>query len=140
MSRNEIYAYFLLNGFECEPDEITNLMGVNPSETWAAGELIGKSILRRKTNGWRLKSRLDEPIWLERHVQDVIAQLTVHWPDIVQLCLQYEAMVNCVCRVYDTFPAIHFGRETVRRVAELNAWIDVDCYDFTGLEEAREGV
>ena len=139
MSRNKMYAYFSLNGFACEPGEITHLIGLNPSETWKAGEFIGKSTRRHEMNGWRLKSRLDEPIWLEKHVQDVIAQLIPNWPDVVRLCVQYEAMMNCVCYIYDAFPVIHFGRETVKYAAGLNAWIDVDYYDMTGLEEAREG-
>ncbi len=139
MRKNEICAYFSLNGFACEPDEITQMIGLTPTDTWKAGDLRGRSIRRHETSGWRLRSRLDEPLWIERHVQDVIAQLTPKWPDVVHLCLQYQAMINCVCSIYDASPVIHFGRETIKRVAELNAWIDVDYYDFTGLEEAREG-
>jgi hypothetical protein len=139
MRTNKIYAYFALGGFACEPSEITHTIGLTPTDTWKAGDLIGRSIRRRETNGWRLRSRLDEPLWLGRHVQDVIAQLAPKWPEVLPLCLQYEAMMNCVCYIYDTPPVFHFDREIIKRVAELNAWIDVDYYDFTRLEEAREG-
>jgi hypothetical protein len=59
----------------------------------------------------------------------VLARLAPAWSAFVELGVRYDAYINCVVESYDgDRPAIPFDRDTVGRVAELRAAIDVDLY------------
>jgi hypothetical protein len=47
-AKTEIKASFLIQGFDCTHDQITDRIGVAPSAVWRKGDQIGSSRLRRK--------------------------------------------------------------------------------------------
>ena len=53
---NECYAYFTLVG-EFDPKEITQRMGIEPTDSWMKGDINGKTKLERKFSRWSLHSR-----------------------------------------------------------------------------------
>jgi hypothetical protein len=128
----EISAAFSLTGFESTPDEITNILEIQPTKAWKVGDAIGKSSLTRKQNGWVLSSSLDKfSSDLEDHVKNVLEQLHPKWAVLVSLCSQYDAEVSCVIHSYSAQgPAIHFSKEILKQIAQLSAEIDVDYYSL----------
>ncbi len=125
----KISAAFTLTGFDSDPEEITKILGILPTTTWKTGDLIGKSILRRKHNGWVLKSQLEKTAYLESHIKDVLARLQPSWQKLVELCSKYYSEISCVIySVEAQGEAIHFDKEILKSVFELNAEIDVDYY------------
>ena len=50
-AKTEIIASFLIQGFECPHDELTDSIGLAPSAVWRKGDQIAKSLLRRKETG-----------------------------------------------------------------------------------------
>lgn len=120
--RNEISVEFILTGLELNPEEITDLLKISPTSTWKLGDLIGKSILGHKHNGWSLKSNLENSVDLEEHITYVLQKLLPSWQKLVDICYQYDAEISCVIYSYEAqAPAIHFNKDIIRRVAELNA-------------------
>lgn len=144
---NEISVAFTLTGFDFDPEEITKLLKISPTTTWRLGDLIGKSILRCKHNGWRLNSELENSldselensIDLDNHIKYLLNKLQPSWQTLVEICYQYDAEISCViysCEAQG--PAIHFDKEIIRCVAELNAEIDVDYYCLYSSKEMSE--
>lgn len=120
--RNEISVEFILTGLELNPEEITNLLKISPTSTWKLGDLIGKSILGHEHNGWSLKSNLENSVDLEEHIIYVLQKLQPSWQKLVDICYQYDAEISCVIYSYEAqAPAIHFDKDIIGRVAELNA-------------------
>jgi len=128
--KSKIYAYFSLRGLDFDPEEITTKVGLIPTKTWKAGDLINpKATVCRKENGWSLKSELDESIDLEDHVRYLLQKLEPGWLPLIEICKKYYAEINCV--VYaagNERPAIHFNKDIVDKAAKLNAEIDIDLY------------
>lgn len=126
----KISAHYLLTGFDADPAEITASLGIAPTKTWRAGDPFdSRSGLRRRRNGWVLGSDLEDSRDLEEHVQSVLRKFQATWPEAVRLSEQYDAEIQCVIYCYGReVPSIHFDKETVVRVAELGAGIDVDLY------------
>jgi hypothetical protein len=127
--KSEISAAFTLTGFDSDPEEITKILEILPTETCRVGDLIGKSILRRKENAWVLKSQLEKTADLESHIKDVLARLQPSWQKLIEICSQYYAEISCV--IYSTEAqgeAIHLDKEIIKCAFELNAEIDVDYY------------
>ena len=46
IQENETYAYFTLAEFEEDPDEITNRLGVTPSNSWRKGDAHPKTDIK----------------------------------------------------------------------------------------------
>ncbi len=127
---SEIYAYFALTGLDFEPEEITAKVGIIPTKTWRAGDLItSRGTIRKKHNGWRLDSKLEKSAELEAHIKSVIEQLQAGWLPLVEVCSQYYAEIACVIYYRSgSVPAIHFDKLIMQQVAELKTEIDVDFY------------
>ncbi len=127
----EIEASLTLTGENLIPDEISALLDKVPTKIWKTGDLISpRSTLRRKQNGWSLSSNVEDIYYLESHVKSIFEKLRSSWESLVNLCHLYDAEISCVVYVDvgDSVPAIHFDQDTIQKVAELNAEIDVDLY------------
>lgn len=126
---SEISVYFTLTGLDCEPEEITAKIGIKPTKTWKVGDLINsRGTIRRKHNGWKLESKLEKSAELEEQIKSVLEQLQPSWQPLREICTQYDAEINCVIYTIKQIPAIHFDREIIEKVNQLNAAIDVDLY------------
>jgi hypothetical protein len=131
----EIKANLVITDFECFPDEITRILGIQPTETWRKGDSIlsiAKNI--RKQNGWILKSIID-PKNNTVNVQ-VESLLSIISPNIEKFAnLPSDAEVELACIVYINrtgesigFPEIGFSSNTISVLAKINAVIDIDLY------------
>ena len=128
--RSEIKADFVLVDATLDPDRVTSLLGIQPTEIWRAGELRGKSpLLRHVNNGWVLSSGLPVTSGLEEHTKALLDQIEPAWDAAVALGDQFYAEFAYAVYSYGgDRPAIHFDSETVRRAAELHAAFDVDLF------------
>lgn len=125
----KISVSFELKGSELEPEKITALLGIIPTKTWRVNDLVHpKAGVRRKSNGWSLKSKLDKSAELDEHIKSIFEQLQPSWQSLVEICQQYDAIIDCVAYGYKQIPAICLDKDIVRKTAELNAEIDVDIY------------
>jgi Domain of unknown function (DUF4279) len=127
----EISISLSLAEFKCDPDEISTLLGIVPTETWRVDELINpRGTLRYQYNGWALKSQLDTSAGLEEHMESLLKQLEPQWEIFTELGNCYDIEFSCVIYMEfgDQVPAIHFNKDILQKVANLNAEIDVDLY------------
>lgn len=74
---NKCYAYFTLVG-DFDPNSISELVGVQPTDAWRKGDLHPRTGAERKFSRWSLRSRLNQTEPLEAHVKDVLDQLDAH--------------------------------------------------------------
>jgi Domain of unknown function (DUF4279) len=130
---SEISTYFRLTG-AFNPDEITAVVGIAPTKTHRAGDLISpRATMRYQNNVWRLDSSLDQSCDLEDHIKDVLERLQPGGAALINLCTQYAASIECVISSYGgDRPAIAFSRDLLKQVTALNAEIGVDLYVLPG--------
>ena len=65
---NEIRARLHLTGFLESPEEITDRLGIQPTEVWRIGDPIDKTIRRFPENGWSISSGVDSSAELSVHI------------------------------------------------------------------------
>ncbi len=125
----EVYAEFSLTGINLNPEEVTSKIGIQPTKTWLKDELISpKAKIRYQQNGWKLRSHLDTSDDLEEHFRVVLDQLKQGWQPLVEMCSVYDAEFCGVVYTSGDRPTIHFDKEILKAVLQLNAEIDVDLY------------
>src|SRR5947207_9065115 len=127
-----ISAALTLTGSGYDPDEITQQVGVTPTDTWRLGERIQNTALRHKHDGWSFSTGLQESFDLSQQVRTLLDQLQPYFAALTNCCRRWslEAEIECVIYAEGQIPAIHFDPDDVKRIAELGAEIDVDLYVF----------
>ncbi len=129
----EVSVTFSLEG-AFSPGEITESTGLMPTRTGGAGELVGGVDGRRRARSmWEIRSQTDETVRIGDQVSEILRRLAPHWQEFIDLGKRYEAGFRV--RVYSheaQGPELYFEKEILRRVAQLNAYIDVDFYCVGG--------
>ena len=131
----------MLIGVGFNPDEVTSLLGVQPTETWRLGDLVPRTILRHKHDAWLWSTgyeRLDaeHTIDLMSQVRRIFDRLHPDTAKLIDICtrLQLEPALNCVLYVEGNYrPAVHFDSDIIQWLAQLRAEIDIDL-DYLPVE------
>ena len=129
---------FIVSDFECASDEITRILGLQPTTTWRRGDRIPRTTMARKQNGWRLDSPAMPAGDFEEQFNVLLKVVMPHSEKFKNLPPQSEVELSCVIYVYDQRPVISFSADAVRCLASIGATIDVDYYDLTEESEDKE--
>jgi hypothetical protein len=112
-------------------DQITELIGLAPTDTWTLGEQVGKTSLRRKDNAWRYSIAMadEHDHWqLDKTVKDLLQILMPKASDIRRVCHDLDLGVEVSCGVYiaDQPPTMNFTPDIISDLAAFNATLDID--------------
>lgn len=124
---NEQYAYFTTTG-EFDPTEISDLVGVRPTEFWRKGDLNPKTQFERKSSRWSLTSRLSRHHRLEDHIADVLEQMRGNVTAFCKVSATYGGMMQLVAYFNTGYPGLTLGPELVKGLADFLLGVDCDFY------------
>jgi hypothetical protein len=126
---DEFYTKLGIYSPNLTPDQINTILGMKSDKSYLTGEIIKPSIIRHKTNGWIIYSRLSRNIPLEEHVKDLIKRVTPIVEMIKQLVERPDIEVEFGCIIYTSDrPAIFFTKEQIATISSMGASIDIDLY------------
>ncbi len=97
-----IQVKYVLTNFVVDPAEITRILGIQPSRTWRKGEIIPKTSLPHKSNGWLVESGLANTAEFEEHLDSLATALSPTIKKISNLPNGIEAEISCVIYIYHT--------------------------------------
>jgi hypothetical protein len=124
---NEQYAYFTITG-EFDPTEISDLVGVSPTESWRKGDVNTKTRYERKFSRWSLYSTLGRHRSLEDHIADVLEQLRLNRVGFCEASTRFGAVIQLVAYFKTEYPGLSFDRELVKALADFSLGLDCDFY------------
>ncbi|MFO0130100.1 MAG: DUF4279 domain-containing protein [Pseudanabaena sp.] len=147
---SEIRVGYLIQG-SFSPEHISSALNIIPSKTWETGDLISpKAKICYKESGWLIEEsfkleekesnadnadnadQLDENAdaheTLESLVIKLFAKLKPSWEKLKQLSNQYEPELSCVIYFSGQIPEVHFSKNIVTLIADLNLSVDIDLY------------
>ncbi|MEP7012501.1 MAG: DUF4279 domain-containing protein [Acidobacteriota bacterium] len=134
---NEIKVSFIVSGFDHEPEVITGLLKVDPTETWKIGEpMLPSPIRTHQENGWELASQLATTAGVGDQIGHLLGRLEPARDSFDSLGEAYREF-SCVIFANDGVPEIHFSHDTLQRIVELGASIDVDLYCMEAKQEEQ---
>jgi hypothetical protein len=127
-----IKVNMVITGFECSPEHITNLIGVNPTKVWKRGEIVhpkAKNI--HKESGWLLSSQRDAVnSSIDEQISTLSNVITPILGNFHKLPEGLEIELSCIINAYEYMPPICFSTDSVAFASKLGASIDVDIYDL----------
>jgi hypothetical protein len=131
LASNEGRAYFALSGYHFNPDDITRLLGIKPTVVNAAGANSGLD--KPVISSWELSTQMHtDDIDLYKMTDVITKQLEPIKDKILQVIKSHNLSprigVVLVLSVdkNEAVPDVGFGARTIRFLAEIGAFINVD--------------
>ena len=126
----DTYAYFWVSDFDCDPEVISDILGLKPNRSFKKGDLISdKSKNRWKHSSWEYLSSLprNEPCQ-DAHISNLVEVMLKKKDAIKKLKEKYEIGINCVGYYHDANPGFHMSADLINSCSTLGISIDFDLY------------
>ena len=131
MTSNEGRAYFSLGGYHFNPDDITRLLGIEPTSIDASGANsgLGKPVI----SSWELSTdTTTDDVDVYKLTDIIIKRLEPAKEKILQVIKSHNlsprigvVLVLSVDKT-ESVPDVGFGARTIRFLADIGAFINVD--------------
>ena len=131
MASNEGRAYFTLSGYNFNPDDITRLLGIKPTSVDASGanSELGKPVI----SSWELSTdTITDGLDVYKLTDNIIKQIEPAKEKILEVITSHNLSprigVILIMSVDkdETVPDVGFGARTIRFLADIGAFINVD--------------
>ena len=131
MASNQGRAFFALCGYHFNPDDITRLLGIEPTSINAAGANSGLDT--PVLSSWELSTdNISDEVDVYKLTETIVKQLDPIKEKIIEVAKSHNLSprigVELVLSVDkdETCPDVGFGARTVRFLADIGAFINVD--------------
>lgn len=131
MASNQARVHFTLAGYHFDPDDITRLLGIQPTSINAAGAASGLD--KPVISSWELST---DTVIGDVDVYDLTAKLIKQVEPAREKILQVIKSHNLSPRIEvvlvlstdsdESVPEVGFGARTIRFLADIGAFINVD--------------
>ena len=131
MASNEARAHFTLAGYHFNPDVITKHIGITPTSVNASGahSELNKPVL----SSWELSTEtVTEDIDVYKLTDDLIKRIEPVKDKILEICKSHnlsprlELVLVLSVDKTESVPDVGFGARTIRFLADIGAYINVD--------------
>lgn len=129
----ESYAHLDIYDFDCSIEELTHHIGIEPTEACLKGEIRNpNSKYKRvsKNNIWSLRTEKSTRIRPEDHVKKILDLIRPVKQKIISITEKYESAMNVYFWTNHYSPGLHFDKEVLKELAELNLELDLDIYSI----------
>lgn len=131
MASNKGRAHFTLSGYHFNPDDITRLIGIEPTSVDASGANSGLD--KPVISSWELSTdTVTDDVDVYKLTEIIIKQIEPAKDKILQVIKSHNLSprvgVVLVLSVdkNETVPDVGFGARTIRFLADLGAFINID--------------
>lgn len=123
------YAYFWVADFDCAPADITQAIGLKPTNVVLKGEPLKNGKLRQRSF-WELHSSLPRSeVFQDAHLTNLMSKLLPKVEAITKVGSRYVVGINCVGYYTNVNPGFHMSAELIKQCAQLGVSIDFDLYN-----------
>jgi hypothetical protein len=134
LASNKGRAYFALSGYHFNPDDITRLLGIEPTSVNAAG--ASSSLDQPAISSWELSTETvnsDEgDVDVYKLTDSILKQLEPIKEKIVEVCKSHNlsprmgVVLTLSIDKDESSPDVGFGARMIRFLADLGAFINID--------------
>lgn len=134
MASNKGRAYFALYGYHFNPDDITRLLGIEPTSINAAGAYSGLD--KPVISSWELSTGTvtsdESEVDIYKLTEDILKQLEPIKDKIIEVCKSHNLsprlgiVLTLSVDKNESSPDVGFGARIIRFLADVGAFINVD--------------
>ncbi len=131
MASNKGRAFFALSGYHFNPDDVTRVLGIEPTSTNAAGMKAGMD--KPVISSWEISTdMITEEVDVYKLTEIILKQLEPVKEQILQICKSHNlsprigVVLTLSTDKDDTCPDVGFGGRLVKFLADIGAFINID--------------
>ena len=131
VASNKGRAFFALSGYHFNPDDVTRVLGIEPTSTNAAGMNAGLD--KPVISSWEISTdTITEDVDVYKLTEIILKQLEPVKEQILQICKSHNLSPRMGVELTlstdkdDTCPDVGFGGRLVNFLAEIGAFINID--------------
>jgi hypothetical protein len=131
LASNKGRAFFALSGYHFNPDDVTRVLGIEPTSTNAAGMSAGHD--KPAISSWEISTdTITEEVDVYKLTEIILKQLEPVKEQILQICKSHNlsprmgVVLTLSTDKDDTCPDVGFGGRLVKFLAEIGAFINID--------------
>ena len=123
-----IRAEFRLLGSKLDHAAITSALGLKPTATWTAGDLIPKTRLRRDQDAWIFSMPTREELDVSNALAELLQTIAQVAKRVAKLreASPVQPMISCVVYVEDAAPSVYLTNAMLHAIDSLGAGLDID--------------
>ena len=131
MASNKGRVYFALSGYHFSPDDVTRLLGIEPTAIDASGARSGLD--KPVISSWELSTAtITDDVDIYELTNELIKQIEPAKEKILEVIKSHNlsprigVVLVLSADKNETAPDVGFGARTIRFLAEIGAFINVD--------------
>ena len=131
MASNKARVHFTLGGYHFNPDDVTRIIGIEPTSTDASG--LRGSLDKPTLSFWELSSEtVTDDIDVYKLTEALIKQIDPAKDKILDaikklnLSPRVELVLTLSTDKDESVPEVGFGARTIKFLAEIGAFINID--------------
>ena len=131
MASNEARAHFTLAGYHFNPDDITRLLGIEPTSVDASG--VRGSLDKPVLSSWELSTaKVTDNIDVYKLTDELIKKIEPKKEKVLEICKSHNLSprlgIILVLSVdkNENVPDVGFGARTIKFLSEIGAFINID--------------
>lgn len=131
MVSNKGRAHFTLSGYHFNPDDITRLLGIEPTSTNAAGANSGLD--KPVISSWEISTdTIIDDVDVYKLTEIIMKRLDPVKEKIIEVCKSHNlsprmgVILTLSVDKNEECPDVGFGARTIRFLADIGAFINVD--------------
>ncbi|WP_152393331.1 DUF4279 domain-containing protein [Paenibacillus guangzhouensis] len=140
MDKTKVMVYFSMFGEDFPVNEVTQLLGIEPTDSHNKGDVIAKEenanvkstkVHYRKETAWKLSTGYQESYDVKEQLDQILERLKYKSAIINQLKLKYklECLFSIVIIMENGYtPGLHFDKEQIEFANSIKAEFDIDLY------------
>ncbi|MFN5540438.1 MAG: DUF4279 domain-containing protein [Candidatus Melainabacteria bacterium] len=114
------------------PEELTKLLGIQPTRAFKKGSKIDKLSIEHKFNGWILSSGISEEESFCDHIQSLVTIIESRIDLFTLVCNQYSSVISSSITInkeyQESLPSIHLDERAMKVFTQIGAEFDLDLY------------
>lgn len=126
--KTEVRGSLVVVGYTCSHGDISAAFGVEPSETWNAGDRTSSGRRILKQNGWRFWSSLPLTATQEEHAAHLLSLLKPDFGKLSAIDPTGAALSFAVESYNGDRPALGLEHKLMARLVEMKLDLDIDLY------------
>jgi len=126
----KVYAWIGIYGFEFDPQEITDKLGITPSEAWKKGDKkpFRDKFINIHKNTWKLISDLGDDKSPEEHIAHLLSQVKIAEEKFKEFSRKHYSELGLAIYVEDKNYGVHFDKNIMDALSNLKLELDLDIY------------
>lgn len=130
-NKTEFKVYIKIHEFDCSIEEITNLIGINPTKAWLKGDVIPnrKGNIKRGISSWILQSALSTDNKIEDHIDYLLNIVKSNYEVFKKLLQKYNGELTIVIYSYvENNLGFTLAADKLKDFINIGFTLDVDIY------------